>query len=186
MLSATNIFKKVLRPRPELVVFHGSATVESLALGLGLEAERVEFHPVTAGAAFDAAALESQQLDQKKRDEMLTDVQDKINQMFTGAKKTGPVQVFLLDGKGLAAGNSTSQATMHALAHAVLTDPKKTLAAFLPETQGQDPADTEEPVEGAGAVTVEGMQSVVADYLRVRQVPLALSTEQLHEFLNNL
>lgn len=179
MRNTASFFAATPRKRLEQLVIVGSAAMESVAATLELEADQITFNPLAD------PSLESQQLDQKKRDEMLIDVQDKLNQLVTGAKKTGPVQVFLLDGKGLAAGNATSQATMHALAHSALNNPRQTVAAFLREAQGVDPWTEGESADTAVEVSAESMVKVVADFLHARQVPLATNLEQLQEIIKN-
>ena len=173
----TASYFKAPRQRLAQIVVVGNPSLESFVESLALDAEQVTFEGIAA------PALESQQIDQKRRDEMLIDVQDKLTQLVSGAKKTGPLQIFLLDGKGLAAGNAASQSTMHALAHSALASSRHTVAAFLPEVNGTDPVVDPLPEEDATAVSLEAMKGVVADFLKARGVPLAYSVEQLREIL---
>lgn len=104
--------------------------------------------------------LESQQIDEATRKAMIMGIQTQLSDFAKAHPNTGPVHVYLLDGKGLAAGDEGSQATLSALAAAAMNDPTHTVAAFLPEDESICPK-----APGLPDGTPKAIQDVVHQFL---------------------
>lgn len=109
----------------------GAPSMEGFVNKLMDSLPHVTVHHVKA----EHLGLESQQIDEAERKAMIMGVQTQLTDFAKAHPNTGPVHVYLLDGKGLAAGDEGSQATLSALAAAAMNDPTNTVAAFLPEDE---------------------------------------------------
>lgn len=155
----------------------GSCSLESLVERV---IERLPSVPVQGFAYLDGerSSMESQQMDVAQREAMIAGIQTQLSDFAKSHPATGPIHVYLLDGKGLGAGDEGSQATLTALASKALSDPAQTVAAFLPEDESLC-AKTPEPeasspkvindvlhrfLDAQGVTSVEGLDGLV-DYL---------------------
>lgn len=120
-----------------------------------------------------ALSLESQQMDAaKKRDQ--EELKLEVNEATIHEKKTGPLEVFLLDSKQLAAGDAASQATLRAMAHAALNNNANIVAALLPAHK-----------TAAGDPMSDAVHQVVTHYMDVGHVHVVTSVEALIDHLKN-
>lgn len=80
------------------------------------------------------AALETQQLDHSAEEAALDEVKETLDKYDEEHPHTGPLHVYLLDGAGAAVMDQEGQDTpLKALVNAALSDPRRTIAALMPE-----------------------------------------------------
>lgn len=78
-------------------------------------------------------SMESQQLDNSAQQAAVDQVLDTLDKYDEDHPHTGSMHVYLLDGQGLSAGDPQGEGTLHALVSAALNDPRRTVAALVPE-----------------------------------------------------
>lgn len=120
----------------------------------------------------DPAATVSQETQQmevaaKKDEERL---KQEIAQATVNEKKTGPLEVYLLNSQQLASGDTSSQATLRALARATLMSKNNIVAALIPG-QGREDEDGM-----AAAIT-----NIVNHFLDIGKIKVVHSMEALRD-----
>jgi hypothetical protein len=184
MTNLSQYFKQATA-KPPVVSTESEQTGRVIALigGYGMESFAASLADAVPGSTIQAFPLmvdevstESQQMDVAQQKAMVDGIQTQLQEFAATHPATGPIHVYLLDGKGLAAGDEGSQATLSALAAAALSDPTHTVAAFLPEDQSLCakkpglPDGTPKAVEDVihrfldsqQAVSVEGLDGLAA------------------------
>lgn len=111
-------------------------------------------------------ALESQQQDEAAKQAALDEVKQTIAQYDKDHPATGPLHVYLMDGKVAASTDDDGSAMMRALVSRALTAPSRTVAALLPEDTSCTSVDDLSPGSMLGALAatvlaVEGLTLVV-------------------------
>jgi len=117
-------------------------------------------------------SLESQQQDAAQAAAAEEKLRTEILNALRNEKKTGPVQVFLLDSAQVAAGDVTSQATLRALVKASLSDASNVVAALMPQDTNGDNLEQTSKLP-------EATQNVVNAFLANLSVPSVESHEDL-------
>jgi len=113
---------------PTIVLAGLTPVTEALAQSL---AKRYT-HVTTA----TAVALETQQLDHSAELAAEEEVKDTVDKYDADHPHTGPLQVYLLDGQGAAVMDQASEDTpLQALVNAVIRNPRRTVAALMPEDE---------------------------------------------------
>lgn len=153
-------------------ILHGLASHES---HLEYVKERLPGREISF-EAIDTASMETQQLQVAQRQAMIEGVKNQLAEYADKHPATGPVHIYLLDGKALASGDPDAQATLNALASSALADPKRTVAALLPEDPASQDAPESNPATDAindvvqsyltdsGAASVESLDAVLARF----------------------
>ena len=165
-------------PTASPVVCHviGTASMEALVNGLSdaLPAVQLAFHPM------GDLTVESQQLEEEDRKKRLEEIERQLKELQPNdVKTTGPLQLFLLDSQGVAAGDPSSQAALRALAKAALTDPSNTVAALVSEKPAK--VDEEPGSQGLQA----SIESSVSSFLQDCNVQLLQDRQAIVDYLTS-
>ena len=116
----------------KVVRVHTSASMEGLVEELKSQLTHLSLETVRT------VSLETQQMDEAAKEEALKDIRRELMESLKGERTTGPLQIFLLDGAGVAGAQAESEATLRALAKAAINDPSNVIAAFIPNQDGID------------------------------------------------
>ncbi len=84
-------------------------------------------------AFVQTAALESQQQDAADRQAAIDSVEKTIDEYDNEHPHTGPLHVYMLDGKGAVGMDDESESALRALMHSAINSPTRTIAALMPE-----------------------------------------------------
>ena len=149
----------------------GCISMEHVVAALSVQVPNLQFN----FHAIEDTGMESQQMDEAQREEALKSLQAQLRQDLDGERPTGALQLFLLDGAGVAASDPQSQATLRALARAALQDPGNTVAALLPENV--------KSVNDIPSSLPASVQAVVSEFLGAPKVAVFHDTSRLAEHL---
>lgn len=166
------VFQEIENPKKILCRVSAIPTMESLLSEL-----RDSFENYTFEVNVPMVALESQQQDEDRKTIIADQVKKEIEESLNRKEETGPLQLFLLDGNGLAGGDTASQATLRALAKASLISPSNVIAAVLP--------GSEENVDDFHKELPEAVRNVLQSFLEGTGVKSLESKEELFNYLRN-
>ena len=131
-------------PRPEKI----APTVLLAALHPCMEsiAEEAAAQHAHVAVTKTAPALETQQLDNSAEEAAIDEVRDTLDKFDAEHPHTGPLHVYLLDGQSAALMDQENGDTpVKALVNAAMRDPRRTIAALMPQDETYKVADDISP-----------------------------------------
>lgn len=133
---------------------------------------RAQFPEYSFGAQ---PAVESQQLDASEKQAAIDDMQNTLDGYLKSHPHTGPMNVYLLDGKGVAGMDEQNEGPLRAVVAQVIADPSHTVAALLPEDQSITKAEDLSPSSM--------LRALAETVLSVESATLLIGREALESYL---
>lgn len=150
----------------KVVRVHTSVSLEGMVEELKNRLSHLSFETV------QTVSFETQQMDEVAKQEGIQDIRRELLESLKGERTTGALQLFLLDGAGVAGSQSESEATLRALAKAAINDSSNIIAAFLP-----DEAEIDSRLEGMEIS--EATRRTVRHFLDTAGIKTVNSMEEL-------
>lgn len=139
-----------------------------------------QFRPTFA----QSIAQESQQQDHAETKKSVEELEATLKALLKPEQHTGPVEVYLLDEAGLAAGDVASHQALQSAAQASLTNSSNVVAALTSDWSRSKDQATDPYANGCSALSVSAERHVIKEYLGKCGVLTFESFDALVEHLN--